>query len=166
MSDTGARALSPDEGHAVASADDMVVRGVKRVQRALQRAMGTKTQTAFAEEWGLPFGTMQALLQGRVRNYRSTTLAAFDEVLGRSTWELYTAADDELADVDAVRDGVNELRAEVAALAASVQAFEERMGRPSPLEAVVGELSGAELDDLVAFAHFLLARRRRANGSS
>jgi hypothetical protein len=159
--------VSPDEGDAVASADDMTARGVKRVQLALQVAQGSMKQRAFADEWDLPFGTMQALLQGRVRNYRSTTLAAFDRVLGRSTWGLYTQSEDEtdVDEPDAGRSELDELRAEVASLAASVQAFEERISRPAALEAVVGELSAVELDELIAFAHFLLARRRRVNGS-
>ena len=66
---------------------------------------------AFADAWDLPFGTMQALLQGQVRNYRSTTLSAFDGVLGRSTWDLYNQADDDEAEVAVANQAeVDELR--------------------------------------------------------
>lgn len=153
------------EGDALASAHEMAVR---RVGSALKKAQGAMGQKAFADRWNLPLGTLRDLQQGKVRNYRAQTLNRFDVVLGGPgrTVELYDQPDEE----PATRQALEQLRAELEALRATVAELQS-LGAAGPaarseaIEAVVGELSTAELDELVAFAHFLLARRRRVNGS-
>lgn len=142
--------------------------GVRLLGDALRRRRGEAglSQKAAAVAWNFPLATLGAIEQGVDRNYQPTTVAPLDVVLGESAWDLLQSTDEPLAgrdEVDQLRGDLTELREIVANLQARLAAGEP--GRLTPLEAVAGDLSNGELDDLVAFAHFLRSRRRRVNGS-
>jgi hypothetical protein len=69
--------------------------GVKAVGAALRRARGRLSQQAAAERWNVPLATMAALEQGVERDYQAQTLAQFDDMLGRSTLDLYERPDEQ-----------------------------------------------------------------------
>ena len=117
------------------------------------------SQKRFAQTHSLPFGTMQALMQGVVRKYRPSTLAVFDEVLGRSTWDLYEQADEEPPEPVASPAVVEFLAERVSALEVAV-ARVLRQRDPGALEALTAGLTNGERAEVESFIHFVLARRR------
>jgi len=132
--------------------------GLARLSRELKRARGTLSQKAAASRWGVPYSTLCALEQAKPRSYQPHTLAHFDAMLGRSAWDLYMEADEVGWDVPAASvAALDELRTRVDDLAAELHDLAARP--PNPLEALAAELTAAELDQVVAFAHFLLGRR-------
>ena len=154
MSETGS---DPPTGESGESVPSRTVTGAERVGAALRAARGTMSQKAASVHFGVAYSTLCALEQGKDRNYGSHTLHQFDAMLGRDTWELYTQ---EEAPPPASRAQLDELRAEIEELR---DRLEEVAAGPAP--SVFAELTAAELDDVVSFAHFLLARRHRVNGS-
>jgi hypothetical protein len=133
--------------------------GLARLSRELKKARGTLSQKAAATHWGVPYTTLCALEQGKPRNYQPHTLAHFDAMLGRSAWDLYDMSDEAGYDVPAASvAALDELRARVDELADQLHELAART--PNPLEALAVELTAAELDEVIAFAHFLLGRRR------
>jgi len=118
-----------------------------------------RSQKAAAAHWNVPYSTLCAIEQGKERNYQPQTLAHFDAMLGRSAWELYEQPDEAGYDVPAASAAsVEEVRTRLDELEAALQAL--RGQPPNHLEAVTSELSPDELAEVVAFAHFVLARRR------
>lgn len=141
--------------------------GVRLLGDTLRRRRGEAglSQKAAARAWGFPYSTLCAIEKGEPRNYLITNIARLDPILGLDAWTLLHEEEPEPTGVV-----VNELRAELDDLRAVVTGLQARLaeGEPSrltPLETVAGDLTNGELDDLVAFAHFLRSRRRRVNGS-
>lgn len=132
--------------------------GLARLSRELKMARGTMSQKAAAAHWNVPYSTLCALEQAKPRNYQPQTLAHFDAMLGRRAWNIYEGPDEAGYDVPAASvAALDELRARVDDLAAQLDALAAHSA--NPLEAVAAELTAAEVDQLVAFAHFLLGRR-------
>ena len=153
MEDHEPRAGDPES---LASGHDM---GLARLSRELRKARGTLSQKAAASRWGVPYSTLCALEQAKPRNYQPQTLAHFDAMLGRSALDLYEMEDETGIDIPAASiAALDELRARVDELAGQLHDLAART--PNPLEALAAELTAAELDQVVGFAHFLLGRRR------
>lgn len=132
--------------------------GLGRVSRELIRARGTLSQKRAAVHFNVPYTTLCALEQRKERTYHSQTLARFDAMLGQSTWELYDGPDEVGIDVPAASAAaLDELREVVEQLSATVRRLADRIS--DPVEALTVEMTAAELDQLVAFAHFLRGRR-------
>lgn len=149
-------------------AGDTRAMGVRLLGDALRRRRGEAglSQKAAALIWNFPLATLGAIEQGVIRNYQPTTIARLDVVLGESAWGLLATTDEPLAgrdEVDQLRGELTDLRVVVADLQARLE--EGEPSRLAALETVADDLSNGELDDLVAFAHFLRSRRRRVNGS-
>jgi hypothetical protein len=87
--------------------------GVRAVGRELKRARGRLSQKAAAAKWGVPVATLGALEQGIVRDYNSQTLAQFDEMLGRSTLDLYLQSDDDMYTLTEIKREIDDLREEL-----------------------------------------------------
>lgn len=98
------------DGGNVASGASM---GVRAVGRELKRARGRLSQKAAAARWGVPVATLGALEQGIVRDYNSQTLAQFDEMLGRSTLDLYLQSDDDMYTLTEIKREIDDLREEL-----------------------------------------------------
>lgn len=144
-----------EQAESVRSAHEM---GLARLSRELKKARGTLSQRAAATHFGVPYTTLCAIEQGQARNYQPHTLAHFDAMLGRSAWDLYDTPDEAGFDVPAASvAAVDELRARVDALADELRALAART--TDPFAALAAELTSAELDQVVAFAHFLVGRR-------
>jgi hypothetical protein len=106
----------------------------------------------------VPYTTLCALEQAKARNYQPQTLATSTPCSGAAPGDLYEMADEAGLDIPAAStDALDELRARVDELAGELHELAARTA--DPLEAVVAELTAAELDQVVAFAHFLLGRR-------
>jgi transcriptional regulator with XRE-family HTH domain len=145
--------------------------GVRLLGDALRRRRGEAglSQKAAAVAWNFPLATLGAIEQGVIRNYQPTTIARLDPVIGTSAWDLLQTPEiggglaAAATDLDQLRAELVDLRVLVADLQARLE--EEEPSRLAALETVAGELTNGELDDLVAFAHFLRSRRHRVNGS-
>jgi hypothetical protein len=87
--------------------------GVRVVGKALKQARGRLSQRAAADRWGVPVATLAALEQGLDRNYQSQTLAQFDEMLGRSTLDLYLQSDDDSFTLLEIKREIDDLRDEL-----------------------------------------------------
>ena len=87
--------------------------GVRAVGRELKRARGRLSQKAAAARWGVPVATLGALEQGIVRDYNAQTLAQFDEMLGRSTLDLYLQSDDDSYSMLEIKREIDDLRDEL-----------------------------------------------------
>ena len=98
------------DGGNVASGASM---GVRAVGRELKRARGRLSQKAAAARWGVPVATLGALEQGIARDYNSQTLAQFDEMLGRSTLDLYLQSDDDMYTLTEIKREIEDLREEL-----------------------------------------------------
>ena len=98
------------DGGNVASGASM---GVRAVGRELKRARGRLSQKAAAARWGVPVATLGALEQGIARDYNSQTLAQFDEMLGRSTLDLYMQSDDDNFTLSEIKREIEDLREEM-----------------------------------------------------
>jgi hypothetical protein len=137
--------------------------GLARLSRELKRARGTMSQKAAAAHWQVPYSTLCVLEQGKPRNYQSHTLAQFDVMLGRSAKDLYDLPDEAGWDVPAASVvAVEELRARLDELAAVVTQLRNAIVHQPPglLEELGDLLEAAELEEVIAFAHFLAGRRR------
>ena len=133
--------------------------GLARLSRELKMARGTLSQKAAAAHWNVPYSTLCALEQGKARNWQPHTLARFDTMLGRRAWDLYEQPDEVGYDVPAASaTAVDELRARLDHLEATLAALTARPA--NRLEGLAGELTDAELDEVVSYAHWVLARRR------
>jgi hypothetical protein len=131
--------------------------GVRRLGDRLRRARGTRTQRAAADHFKVPYSTLCAIEQGKVRNYQPHTLAQFDAMIGGDAWDVYANQPDEPVDVAAAAD-VDDLARRLETLEEAVRAL--AAGPADALAAVAGELTPVERDEVVAFAHWVLARRR------
>ena len=137
--------------------------GLARVSAELKRARGTMSQKEAAAHWQVPYSTLCALEQQVERNYQSHTLAQFDVMLGRSTWDLYDQPDEAGWDVPAATAAaVEELQAQVAEHARD--STSSLPGSPSwrtrsPLEQLLDSLDRDELAAVEAYVHFVFARR-------
>lgn len=87
--------------------------GVRVVGKALKQARGRLSQKAAADRWGVPVATLAALEQGLTRRYQSQTLAQFDEMLGRSTLDLYLQSDDDGYALIEIKREIDDLRDEL-----------------------------------------------------
>ena len=136
--------------------------GVRLLGDALRRRRGEEglSQKAAAVAWRFPYTTLCDLEKGVERRWQITTVAPLDAVLGFSAWDLLQQSDEAVPSI--TRDELDEVRRELAALAAAVADL-----MPSASAGRLEELglSDDEVAEVVAFAHFVLARRRRVNGS-
>lgn len=130
----------------------------------MKKKRGKMSQKVAAERWGIPLATLGAIEQGVVRNYRPSTLAPLDDVLGRSTWDLYMEPDE--PETLASQDELDELRRRLDDLAAEVAAVTAMPAPGGELESLAQQLGDNERAEVVSFAHFVLARRRHSNGSA
>jgi hypothetical protein len=136
--------------------------GLRRLAAELKKARGMRSQKAAAAYWNVPYSTLCALEQAKVRNYQPQTLAHFDAMLGRSAWDLYEPPDEAGWDVPAASvASVEELRSRLDELETALRTLSAQQP-VNRLEALAAELTDAELTDVVSFAHFVLARRRSA----
>ena len=142
--------------------------GLRRLSAELKKARGTLSQKAAAARWQVPYSTLCALEQQQQRNYQPHTLAHFDEMLGRSAWDLYDQPDEAGWDVPAASlSSVEELQAKVAEHARQLAELTElaqaiAQHERGSLEALLDELDADELATVEAFVHFVLSRRRSA----
>lgn len=98
------------DGGNVASGASM---GVRAVGRELKKARGRLSQKAAATKWGVPVSTLGQLEQGITRSYNAQTLAQFDEMLGRSTLDLYLQSDDDMYTLSEIKREIEDLREEM-----------------------------------------------------
>lgn len=133
--------------------------GLARVSRELKRARGTLSQKRAAVHFGVPYSTLCALEQQTPRHYQSQTLAPFDAMIGQSTYDLmYNTPDEPGLDVPAASAAaLEELRSRVEELTEMVRCIADH--HPDPIAALIAEMTAGQLDQLVAFAHFLLGHR-------
>lgn len=167
MADEGvddARVEDDPDSPPVPSARQM---GVIRVGNALHRAAGTMPQRAAAVHFGVPYGTMCALMRFEVRNYGARTLHKFDEMIGRDTWILYQEDDEpghevaaaSQADLDVLRARLAELDVHLGELRVELSELYTTR-EPDLLEVLAGRLDDAERAEVISYIHFLLGRRR------
>ena len=136
--------------------------GVRLLGDALRRRRGEQglSQKAAANTWPFPYTTLCDIEKGVDRNYQITTIARLDAILGFSAWDLLQQSDEPVPPI--TRAELDEMRRELAALAAAVADLVP--AAPAGRLEELG-LADDELAEVIAFAHFVLARRRRVNGS-
>jgi hypothetical protein len=148
---------NPDDGAGLASRRAM---GLRRLGDELRRARGTMTQQAAATHFAVAYSTLCAIEQGQDRNYQSHTLHQFDAMIGKDAWIVYSQPDVAGYDVPAASAAaLDELRARVDELDAALGALAAG-GPANRLEGLAAELTDDELAEVIAFAHWVLARRR------
>lgn len=159
MSDTGAGGGGDDPDPRYAR----ISMGVRLLGDAIRRRRGEQglSQKAAARAWGFPYSTLCALETATVRNYQVANITRLDDILGLDAWALLQQSDhpglDQLrAEMDELRSALDELRSALDELRARI----DETGEPTAgiLEGL--GLTEDELGEVVAFAYFLIARRR------
>ena len=101
------------------------------------------SQRTAADEWQVSLSTMQALERGDLRKYRPETLAQFNEVLRRDTWELY---DQPASEVDEEPSAFAQLDAVVERLTSRLDEQLAAMAGTNPRPSWVDEWERLGLD--------------------